>query len=49
MIVIDIIDAKNDELVWRGWGTGIRGDRNDINTIIKEAIIETLEDFPPKE
>ncbi len=48
MIVIDIIDTKNDELVWRGWGTGIRGDRDDINTIIKEAVIEILEDFPPK-
>ena len=48
MIVIDIIDAKTDELVWRGWGTGIRGNRDDINKIIKEAIIEILLDFPPK-
>ena len=49
MIVIDIIDAKTDELVWRGWGTGIRGNRDDVNEIIKEAVIEILMDFPPKE
>jgi hypothetical protein len=49
MIVIDIIDAENDELVWRGWGTGIRGNRENLNEIIKEAIIEILINFPPKE
>ena len=47
-IVIDIIDAKTDELVWRGWGIGIRGGSGDVNEIIKEAVVEILMDFPPK-
>jgi len=50
-VVIDIIDAKTNKLIWRGWGdrrisNSDNATLNDIN--IKKTIQEILTNFPPK-
>jgi len=50
-LVIDIVDAKKKQLVWRGLGTkSIEGytDSEKRNRMIKNAITKIFNKFPPK-
>jgi hypothetical protein len=48
-LIIDLMDAKNNNLIWRGWGTEVL-DTNDIDlseAAINEAVFKILKEFPP--
>jgi len=44
------MDAKNNNLIWRGWATEVLNNRNLQLTEkeIAEAVYEILKEFPPK-
>jgi len=46
-LVIDVIDARSGETVWRGIGTGAMRDMA-AGEDVQDAVREVLEDFPPK-
>lgn len=46
-IVLDFVDAQLDQMVWRGWATGVIGHPEDAEERINEAIVKILERFPP--
>jgi hypothetical protein len=50
-LIIDFLDPNNDDLVWRGWGTGIvrTRDRNKRRDRLEKGIAAILEKFPPRE
>lgn len=50
-LVLDVVDARTNELVWRGWGTE-RLHRNPrperVREFVAEAVKKILEEFPPR-
>jgi hypothetical protein len=50
-LIIDFLDPNNDDLVWRGWGSGIvrTRDRNARHGRLEKGIKAILKKFPPKE
>jgi hypothetical protein len=46
-IVLDFVDTRLDQMVWRGWATEVLGDPEDAEERINEAIAKILERFPP--
>lgn len=46
-LVIDIVDAKNKELVWQGVGKGVLN-RTQPGQHLIQAVEEVLADFPPR-
>ncbi len=48
-LIIDLMDSKSNDLIWRGWGVSVLRD----NTVglteeeINEAVIKILKEFPP--
>jgi hypothetical protein len=52
-LIVDISDAKEKELVWRGIGTGRlretpREDPEEQKQVVYQVVDEVLADFPPK-
>ncbi|CAI9428701.1 DUF4136 domain-containing protein [Candidatus Ornithobacterium hominis] len=48
-LVIDLVDAKQNTLVWQGIGTGINLDRlEEKSVVVPKAVDEILAKFPPK-
>jgi hypothetical protein len=48
-LIIDLMDAKNNNLVWRGWGVSVLND-NDLTMEeeeINDAVYRILKEFPP--
>lgn len=51
-LIIDIVDAKNKELIWRGAGTGIvkkYKDQEKMQQAINSYVDEILTHFPPED
>jgi hypothetical protein len=50
-LIIDFLDQSNDDLLWRGWGTGIvrTRDRNAGNDRLARGVEAVLNAFPPNE
>jgi hypothetical protein len=48
-LIIDLMDSKNKNLIWRGWGVSVVGDNNVSLTEeeINDAVIKILKEFPP--
>lgn len=49
-LIIDFVDNKKDELIWRGIGTAVlkyRGTPDERNKFISEAVSKILDQFPP--
>ncbi len=49
-LVLDIIDVRKDELIWRGWATkSLDADPRPekVRMYVDEAVAEILEEFPP--
>lgn len=46
-IVIDIMDARNDALVWRGIASDVVADPDESRLKIREAVAKTFELYPP--
>ena len=50
-VILDIIDARNDELIWRGWATGelaANPKPKQVHEYITKAVGKILDDFPPE-
>ena len=47
-LVLDIVDAKSKELVWRARATDVVTDRADAGEKAAKAVKRMLEDFPPR-
>ncbi len=50
VLMIDIIDARNDKVVWRGTGTRVvyeGSDPDKVSKIVNEAVSKILAKFPP--
>ena len=50
-LVIDVVDAKSDELIWRGLGTCVLKDHcdpEDLQKAAKKYVAKVLSDFPPE-
>ena len=46
-LILDVMDADNRELIWRGWAVSILDDRKLVTEeLINEAVTEMLERFP---
>ncbi len=49
-LVIDVVDARRDEVIWRGWSNkdlGRNPKPDKIGAYATEAVAKILEDFPP--
>ncbi|MBK0404326.1 DUF4136 domain-containing protein [Adhaeribacter sp. BT258] len=46
-IIIDLIDAKDNELVWRGWGQMEVGSTNVSEAEVNKIVTKILEKYPP--
>ena len=49
-LIIDFVDNKKDELVWRGIGTAVlkdRGTPDERKQFINEAVAKILDQYPP--
>lgn len=47
-LVIDLVDRKLDEVVWRGWAEGMRAEVRHSEEQIFGVVRAILRDFPPK-
>lgn len=47
-LIIDMIDSRRDQLVWRGWATGDVEEGQDPERLIKEVVAMIMKKFPPK-
>lgn len=48
-VVVDIIDVKTHQLVWRGVGTDeLNGNPQDLTQAINDGAAQLFKDFPPK-
>jgi hypothetical protein len=49
-LVIDFLDPRTDDLVWRGWASGILGTRDRIRSldVLDRGVEAILNAFPPR-
>ncbi|MBS1976788.1 MAG: DUF4136 domain-containing protein [Bacteroidetes bacterium] len=49
-LLIDLMDASNKSLVWRGWAVSILDDSREMpEQLLKNAIVKIFSQFPPGE
>ncbi len=50
-LIIDFLDPNSDDLIWRGWGTGIvrTRDRNQAGDRLTKGVEAILRAFPPEQ
>ncbi len=48
VLIIDVIDRKSDNLVWRGWNTSRLIQRNFTQEAVTESVNNILDEFPPR-
>ncbi|MEN8151623.1 MAG: DUF4136 domain-containing protein [Planctomycetota bacterium] len=47
-LMVDLVDAEKNELVWRGRATGVVGDYEHQESRIREAVTKIFERYPPE-
>ena len=47
VLIVDIIDAQSDTLIWRGWDSSLLTQRNFAEQAIRESVEKILAKFPP--
>lgn len=47
-LVIDIVDARANQLVWQGWASGAADDAGRNEDLAREAVSRILAGFPPR-
>ncbi len=47
-IVLDIVDARTKQLIWRGWARSVLHGREDAAEDIRASVRKILERFPPR-
>jgi hypothetical protein len=48
ILILDIIRARDKELIWRGWATGVIENPKEAGKKIDAAVRKILNQFPPK-
>jgi hypothetical protein len=48
-LVLDLVDPALDQMVWRGWASGVVGHPEESEERIGEAVAEILQRYPPDE
>jgi hypothetical protein len=46
-LILDVVDASEKQLIWRGWATDVLQDRNQIASQIDYTVGKLLKKFPP--
>lgn len=48
-LIIDLLDPSTEELLWRGWGSGVVGTRDRERSVerIQDGVRQILDRFPP--
>lgn len=46
-LIVDVVDAETDELIWRGWNDAVLNQRNFDQERVNEAVRFILSAFPP--
>ena len=46
-LIVDVVDAAEKQLIWRGWATDVLHDRNRIADQIDYTVEKLLQRFPP--
>jgi len=47
-LIIDFVDPSQDQLVWRGWATGVAGNPEKMEKLIDDAVTNILAKYPPE-
>jgi hypothetical protein len=47
-LVIDFVDAEDNELFWRGWGTKILDQSTREPQVIRQVVDKILDQYPPR-
>ncbi len=47
ILIIDVVDASTNNLVWRGWETSLLSQRNFSEEAVNKAVNKILLEFPP--
>jgi hypothetical protein len=47
-LVVDFIDPRTKQLVWRGTASGTADDRKEATRLLEQAVSEMLRQYPPK-
>ena len=47
-LVLDFIDARDQQLIWRGWASGIVGKSAQVRDLIFKAVGKLMEKYPPQ-
>jgi hypothetical protein len=47
-LVVDFIDPRKKQLVWRGTATGTADDRKEASRLLQQAVSDMLRKYPPK-
>jgi hypothetical protein len=47
-LVIEIIEAREKELIWQGWASGVVEDPDQVEKKIYQAVKKMLKNFPPR-
>jgi hypothetical protein len=49
VLILDIVDAREKQLIWRGWAKNCLHGPDNAEEKINKAVNKILEDFPPQE
>lgn len=47
-IIVDLVDARTNELVWRGWSKGVINSPGKAENTIRTTINKIMENYPPR-
>ena len=47
-LILDFVDPKMKQLVWRGWAIGVVGNREEAEEKINKSVKKILDKFPPQ-
>lgn len=47
-LIVDVVDPRMKQLIWRGWATGIAGELNASEEDVNEAVQKVFKKYPPE-
>ena len=48
MLIVDLVDQKNNQLVWRGVATAVLSDKTDTQEYLDKVVAALLSEYPGK-
>lgn len=46
-LVLHVLEARDKNVVWRGWGEGVLTSSADLDVAVRQAVREIMKPFPP--